>query len=440
MSDVSNGPAEGEQKPDESRVVVTGLGLVNALSEDVEIFWERLLAGTSGISELEADHARDYPTWICSQVPDFKAPGFVDKRELRRMARFSQFALAAGKRALLDAGFEHRINDERAGVCVGTAVGGLPSTQKAVDIMRKRSGMRVSPFYIVTAPCNMAAYHLAQEFQILGYNNTFVTACAAGTQAIGEAANVIFRGDADMVLAGGSEASICELSTAAFSVGKAFSRRNELVGAASRPFDSGRDGFIGGEGAGMLVLERLDRARARGASIYAEVLGYGASNDAYHRIAPDPSGAGQIRAIKSALSNAGLQPDDIDHINAHATSTPGGDATETESIKSVFGQRAYDIPITANKSMFGHLFGAAGAVEGIATILALRDGWIPPTINLDDPDPICDLDYVPHRARQVAIETAISNSFGLGGQNAVAVFKRYCGADARPARGDLNPA
>ncbi len=435
MSDLTTGRAFVEaraERPAESRVVVTGIGLITSLGHDLETFWSHVRAGRSGITAVDRYNARAYPTWIASIVEGFEPPEFVDPRELRRMGRFSQLALAAGHQALVDAGLSRELESERAGVCMGTAVGGLDVTQDAVDLMRKRGGMRISPFYIVTSPCNMAAYHLAAEFRLLGYNNTCVTACAAGTQAIGEAAQVILRGDAELMLAGGTEAGLCELSVASFSVGKAFSRRNEEPERASRPFDAERDGFVGGEGAGLVVLERLDRALERGAPIHAEVLGYGASNDAYHRIAPDPTAAGAIRAMRAALDSAGLEPDWVDYVNAHATSTPLGDVAETLAIKHLFGERAYQLPVSATKSMIGHLFGAAGAVEGIATIMSLRDGVLPPTINLEHPDPECDLDYVPNRAREASPYVALSNSFGLGGQNAVVAFSRYEGPGARP--------
>ncbi|MCB0215528.1 MAG: beta-ketoacyl-ACP synthase II [Caldilineae bacterium] len=417
--------------PPDRRVVVTGIGVVTSLGQNLQQFWSNLRAGRSGVTAVDRFNARAYPTWIASYVNDYAPPEFVDGRELRRMARFSQFALSAGYQALADAGLGHALEDPRAGVCMGTAVGGLDVTEETVDLMRARGGMRISPFYIVTSPCNMAAFHLAAEFRLLGYNNTCVTACAAGTQAIGEAAQVILRGDADTMLAGGTEAGLCELSVAAFSVGKAFSRRNDEPERASRPFDIDRDGFVGGEGAGLVVLERLDLARARGARIHAEVLGYGASNDAFHRIAPDPSAAGAVRAMRAALHSAGIGPEAVDYINAHATSTPLGDIAETLAIKQVLGERARTVPVSATKSMIGHLFGAAGAVEGIATMMALRDGVLPPTINLETPDPECDLDYVPNRSREVEIAVALSNSFGLGGQNAVGVFGRYDGEGAR---------
>jgi 3-oxoacyl-[acyl-carrier-protein] synthase II len=418
--------------PPQQRVVVTGIGVVSSLGQCLPEFWAGIRSGKSGVSEVDDFNVRSYPTWISSYLSDYVPPDFVDGKELRRMARFSQFALSAGHEALVDAGLGLALEDERAGVCVGTAVGGLCETEAAANLIRDRGGMRLSPFYIVTSPCNMAAYHLASEFRILGYNNTFVTACAAGTQAIGEAAQVILRGDAEMMLAGGTESSLCELTVAAFSVGRAYTRRNDLVERASRPFDLDRDGFVGGEGAGFVVLERLDRALERGASVHAEILGYGASNDAFHRIAPDPTAAGALRAIRAAMRSAGIGPEAVDYINAHATSTPLGDISETLAIKLALGDRAYEVPMSATKSMIGHLFGAAGAVEGIATMMALRDGILPPTINYDTPDPECDLDCVPNHAREADIRIALSNSFGLGGQNAVLAMARYEGAGARP--------
>jgi len=420
-------------RPDAERVVVTGLGAVTSIGIGVPQFWEGVRTGRSGVQSITAYNAASYPTRMAGLIPNFDPPAFVERRDARRMARFSLLALSAAHEALADAGLGHALESDRAGVYMGNAIGGLDETQAAVELMHEKGGMRVSPFFIVMSPPNMASYHIAQVFRVLGYNNTTTTACAAGTQAIGEAAEVIRRGDADVMIAGGTEAGLCELALASFSVGKAFSTRNDEPERASRPFDADRDGFIGGEGAGVVILERLDRARARGARIHAEVLGYGASNDAYHLIAPDPSGAGAVRAMQAALRNADVPPEAIEYINAHATGTPLGDVAETLAIKRVFGERAYDIPVSATKSMIGHLFGAAGAVEGIATILALREGILPPTINLDTPDPECDLDYVPNVARAVPIEVAMSNSFGLGGQNAVIVLARF---DGRPVAGD----
>jgi 3-oxoacyl-[acyl-carrier-protein] synthase II len=412
-------------RPREERVVVTGMGIVSSIGQSVDEYWASLRAGRSGITRIEEFDVSAYPTQIIGAVRGFATPDLVNPKDAKRMARFSLLAVAAAHQALADAGLGHELEDARCGVYMGSAIGGIDETQAAVDIMRTRGGMRISPFYIVMAPANLAGFHVAQQFRLIGYNNSCVTACAAGTQAIGEAAEVIRRGDADVMVAGGTEAGLCELALASFCVGKAFSTRNDEPERASRPFDLERDGFVGGEGSGVVVLERLDRALARGARIHAEVLGYGASNDAYHLIAPDPSGAGAVRAMEAALRNARVPASAVDYINAHATGTPLGDIAETRAIKRVFGERAYAIPVSATKSMIGHLFGAAGAAEGIATMLALRDGLLPPTINLDTPDPDCDLDYVPHVARDADIAIALSNSFGLGGQNAVAVFGRY---------------
>lgn len=431
-AEVSSQRAARTARPAAERVVVSGVGVVSSLGVGIDRFWPAIVGGQSGVRVNEDYVSRGFPTWISSHLTDYQPPDFIDRRELRHMGRFVVFALDAAMQALVDAGLPSDLSAIDAGVLVGTAVGGLDVTVDAVDLMRAKGAMRVSPSYIVTSPCNMASYHLAETFRALGYNNTVVTACAAGTQALGEAANVIRRGDADLMLAGGTEAGLCELSVAAFSVNRAFSRRNEEPARASRPFDIERDGFIGGEGAAIFVLERLDRALARGAAIHGEVLGYGASNDAYHRIAPDPTAAGAVRAIRAALRSAALTPEDVDYINAHATSTPLGDITETKAIKQVLGDRAYQVPVSATKSMIGHLFGAAGAVEGLTTLLALRDGILPPTINLDQPDPECDLDYVPLVARRQSIRCALSNSFGLGGQNAVVALGRYEGPGARP--------
>jgi 3-oxoacyl-[acyl-carrier-protein] synthase II len=413
------------ERPPERRVVVTGMGAVTSLGLSVPAFWEGVSAGRSGIRPISNFNIEPYPTKIAGLIHGFEVPDFIEHKESRRMARFSVLALEAARQALEDAGLGLRLEDGRAGVYLGCAIGGLDETEAAVNILRDKGGMRISPFFIVMSPANMASYHVASQFRVLGYNNTCTTACAAGTQAIGEAAEVIRRGDADIMVAGGTEAGLCELAMASFCVGRAFSTRNDEPERASRPFDVDRDGFVGGEGSGVVILERLDKALQRGATIRAEVLGYGASNDAFHLIAPDPTGAGAVRAMRAALARADVPPDAVDYINAHATGTPLGDVAETKAIKQVFGERAYDIPISATKSMIGHLFGAAGAVEGITTLLAIENQLIPPTINLDQPDPECDLDYVPHTARRAEIGIAMSNSFGLGGQNAVVVFGRY---------------
>jgi 3-oxoacyl-[acyl-carrier-protein] synthase II len=426
-SSVDNPVAARARRAVEERVVITGLGAVTSMGLSVPDFWDSVKAGRSGVRPVVGYDVEDYPTKIAGAVPPFELPEFLPRKRARRMPRNAQLAVIATHEALDDAGLGHALESDRAGVLLGCAIGGLEEHQRAVEVMMRKGGMRISPFYIVMAPANLAGYHVAKEFRLLGYNNSVVTACAAGTQAIGEAVEVIRRGDAEVMIAGGTEAGLCELGLASFCVNQAFSRRNDEPERASRPFDVDRDGFIGGEGAGIMVLERLDHALDRGARILGEVLGYGASNDAYHLIAPDPTGSGAARAMEAALRRAGVTPEAIDYINAHATGTPLGDIAETVAIKRVFGDRAYQIPVSSTKSQIGHLFGAAGAVEGIATVMALQEGILPPTINLDNPDPECDLDYVPNEARPADIRTAMSNSFGLGGQNAVAVFARWEG-------------
>ena len=317
-----------------------------------------------------------------------------------------------------------------AGVLLGCAIGGFDETDNAIRTLIEKGGMRISPFYIVMIPANMAAFHVAKTYGFVGYNNTCTTACAAGTQAIGEAAEVIRRGDANVMITGGTEAAFGEVALAAFSVGRAYSTRNDEPEKASRPFDKDRDGFVGAEGSGILVLESLSHALQRGAPIYAEVLGYGASNDAYHLIAPDPEAEGASLAMRMALKNAGVDPAHVDYINAHGTGTPLGDVAETVAIKKALGDHAHQVPVSSTKSMIGHLWGAAGAAEAIATIKTLQMGVVHPTINLDTPDPECDLDYVPHEPREVPAKIAMSNSFGLGGQNASIVFSRYQGNGA----------
>jgi 3-oxoacyl-[acyl-carrier-protein] synthase II len=344
------------------------------------------------------------------------------------MSRFSQFAVTAAGMALDDAGLTiEDASAEEVGVLLGNAIGGLDDTASACRKMFAQGGMRVSPFYIVMSPCNLAAFQVAYIYGIRGYSSTIVTACAAGTQAVGEAAEVIRRGKAKVMVAGGTEAALCELGLAVFCVGRAYSTRNDEPERASRPFDRDRDGFVGGEGCGILILESLRHAQERGAYVYAEVLGYGASNDAHHLIAPDPSGRGAAQAMQWALEDAGLDPKDVDYINAHGTGTVLGDAAETLAIKKVFGEDAYRVPVSSSKSMIGHLWGAAGAVEAAVCALTIRDGVIHPTINLETPDPECDLDYVPNEARQAEVRVILSNSFGLGGQNACLVLGEATG-------------
>jgi 3-oxoacyl-[acyl-carrier-protein] synthase II len=410
------------------RVVVTGLGAITPLALNVEETWQGLVAGRSGIARITHFDPSEYPTQILGLVKGFKARDFMDRKDARRMALFSQFAVAAAKMALEDAGLVvDEENTEEVGVLLGNAIGGVDETEKACRIMFERGGMRISPFFVVMMPPNLAAFQVAYTYGIKGYSSTISTACASGTQAVGEAADVIRRGKAKVMVAGGTEGGICELALAVFCVGRAYSTRNDEPERASRPFDKDRDGFVGGEGSGILILESLEHALERGARIYAEVLGTGASNDAYHLIAPDPEGTGAARAMRWALEDASVEPSEVDYINAHGTGTPLGDVSETLAIKSVFGEHAYRVPISSSKSMIGHLWGAAGAVESIVSILTIHNNVIHPTINLETPDPDCDLDYVPNVAREAQVDIAICNSFGLGGQNACTVYGRYEG-------------
>jgi 3-oxoacyl-[acyl-carrier-protein] synthase II len=343
------------------------------------------------------------------------------------MARVSQMAVVAAEMAVDDAALS--LSDDQkedAGVVMGTAVGGTAvEIEKGTASMARRGFMRISPFYVIALPPNMPAFHVARTTGFRGHNGTTVTACAAGAQAIGDAAEVIRSGRADVMLAGGSEGAICAITFAGFAVMSGLSTRNDDPSAASRPFDTERDGFLISEGAAVFVLEALEHAERRNARIYAELVGYAANSDAYHPIAPNPEPTGPIKAMRYALADAGVEPEEVDHINSHGTSTPLGDVAETKAIKTAFGDRAYDVPITANKSMIGHGLGSAGAMETLAAVLAIRDNMIPPTINLDHPDPECDLDYVPHTARAVAVDIVLKNSFGMGNQNACLVLKRY---------------
>jgi 3-oxoacyl-[acyl-carrier-protein] synthase II len=414
-----------KKRSTKERVVVTGLGAVTPLGLTIEEMWQGLIAGRSGITRVTQFDPSAYPIQIIGEVKGFQPGDYMNPKEAKRMARFSQFAVAATKMALEDAGLTiNEENTEEVGVLLGNSVGAIDETEQACRIMLERGGMRLSPFFIVMMPPNLAAFQIAYTYGIKGYSSTISTACAAGTQAIGEAAEVIRRGKAKIIVTGGTEGGVCELALAVFCVGRAYSTRNDEPERACRPFDKDRDGFVGGEGAGIVILESLEHALERGARIYAEVLGYGASNDAYHLIAPDPEGLGAARAMCWALEDAGLEPGEVDYINAHGTGTPLGDVAETKAIKKVFGDHAYRVPISSSKSMIGHLWGAAGAVESIACILTIRDNVIHPTINLETPDPDCDLDYVPNVARKAQVDIAICNSFGLGGQNACAVFGR----------------
>ena len=410
------------------RVVVTGLGTVNPLALGVDDFWKRALEGVSGVGRITAFDPSEFSTQIAAEVTDFDPEAYMPKRAWRRMDRSAQFFWAATSQALADAGLEYGEDSEeahRAGVVLGSGIGGLITTQEEIDVLRQRGPDRVSPLAITKIISNMAAGLVSIDFHLYGPNTCVVTACAASANAIGDATEIIRRGDADVMVAGGTEAGICEFALAGFASARAISRRNDDPATASRPFDADRDGFVMGEGAATLILEDLEHATARGASIYAEVLGYGMSADGYHITLPRPGGGGAARAMERALADADLAPSAIDYINAHGTSTEANDATETAAIKTVFADAAYGTPISSTKSMTGHLLGGAGALESLVCVLAIRDGMVPPTINYSTPDPECDLDYVPNEARAVTVDHAMTNSFGFGGHNAALVFGRF---------------
>lgn len=416
---------EGYRK--RARVVITGMGALTPLGLTVEETWEGLVAGRSGIGYLTRVDATDFPTKIGGEVRGFDPSRYMDFKEARRMELFSQFAVAAAGMALEDAGLViEETNAPQVGVLIGTAVGGVGATEEAClrYFVEKK---QVSPFYLVAMIPNIAAFHIARLYGLEGYNSTITTACAAGTQAVGEAAEVIRRGAAQVMIAGGTEGSPCQVGLAGFVSMRAFSTRNDDPEGASRPFDKDRDGFVPSEGCGILVLENLEHALRRGVRIYAEVLGYSATSDAYHMAQPDPEARGAARAIRWAIADAGISPQEIDYINAHGTSTPLGDIMETLAIKKALGEHAYRVPISSTKSMIGHLFGGAGAVEAIATALTIYQGVIHPTINYHTPDPQCDLDYVPNVAREAEVRIALSNSFGLGGQDACLILGQYEG-------------
>ena len=407
------------------RVVITGLGTRTSLGSNVDELWGSLLAGKSGVSLIDRVDVSDITTKIAAEVKDFDVTEFMSVRDARRMDRSSQFFWVATKQALDDAGLAYEEDDPaalRAGVLAGTGIGGIETMEEQIDILADRGPSRISPFGIAKIISNMAGGVASIDFNLYGPNATTVTACAASANAIGDAAAVIARGAADVMVAGGGEASITRFALAGFAAARAMSTRNDDPEGASRPFDLTRDGFVMGEGAAVLILEELEHARARGAHIYGEVLGYGMSADGYHITLPRPGGAGAARAMAAAMDDAGLGPSQIDYINAHGTSTPANDMTETTAIKTAFGDTAYDIPVSSTKSMTGHLLGAAGAIESLACLLAIRDGVLPPTINYETPDEECDLDYVPNEAREVTITTAMTNSFGFGGHNVSLVF------------------
>ena len=408
------------------RVVVTGIGAVTPLGESAAEFWEGLKAGRSGVGPMTLADPTDYPCRIAGEVTGFDPERYVEKREARRLARFSQLAVAAAAEAMAMAGLSAaNVDAERIGVYLGNGNGGFPTIDESMRVLVERGGMRMSPFFFPMILPNMAAANVSRVFGARGPSSTITTACAASTQSIGDAAEVIRRGAADVMIAGGAEAGISQLGLAGFCVMRALSTRNDDPEGASRPFDAGRDGFVPAEGAGILVLEALERALRRDAPILAEVAGYGASSDASHQFQPDEDGAGAARAIRWALEDAGAAPNEVDYINAHGTSTPLNDASETLAIKRAFGDAAYTIPISSTKSMIGHALGGAGGMEAVACVQTIRDAVIHPTTNYEVPDPACDLDYTPNEARRADVNVALSNSFGFGGQNACLALRRW---------------
>lgn len=408
------------------RVVITGAGLVSPLGNDVPSFWNALLQGASGISKVDAWDTSVMKTSLAGVVREFDADARFGRKEARRMDRFCQFALAAAEDAIQDAGLKlDQVNKERMGVYVGSGIGGISTLMEQAEVLRTRGVSRVSPLLVPMMISNMAAAMISIRTGAEGPTLSPVTACSIGNTAIGEAFRLIRAGGADVILAGGAEAAISEISMAGFGNATALSGWDGDPARASRPFDAGRDGFVMAEGAGILVLESLSHAQKRGAQIYAEVTGYGATSDAYHVVASHPEGKGAYLAMKLALQEAGVEPPNVDVISAHATSTQVGDRSEVAAIKRLFGEEAYRIPVTANKSMIGHMFGAAGGVEAIALVQMIRDGRIPPTINQETADPECDLDFVPNEARRKDVRVGISNSFGFGGHNAVIVLEKF---------------
>ncbi|HZH62254.1 MAG TPA: beta-ketoacyl-ACP synthase II [Metabacillus sp.] len=410
---------------EKKRVVVTGMGALTPIGNDVETTWENAINGVSGVGPITRIDSEPYAAKVAAELKDFDVEQFMDKKEARKMDRFTQYAVAASFMAVKDANLE--ITDEiapRVGVWIGSGIGGMETFEQQYKTLLEKGPRRVSPFFVPMLIPDMATGQVSIALGAKGFNSCTVTACATGTNSIGDAFRVIERGEADVMITGGAEAPLTEMSFAGFTANKALST-NPDPKTASRPFDQDRDGFVMGEGAGILVLEELEHALARGAKIYAEIVGYGATGDAYHITAPAPNGEGGSRAMKQAVEGSGLAIDDIDYINAHGTSTPYNDKFETLAIKEVFGEHARKLAISSTKSMTGHLLGAAGGVEAIFSVLAIKEGIIPPTINLQTPDPECDLDYVPNKARKQEVRAALSNSLGFGGHNATIIFKKF---------------
>jgi len=409
----------------ERRVVVTGLGAVTPIGNDVQTMWESLLAGKSGIDFVTQVNKDEFPAKVAAEVKDFDPTLYVDKKDARKMDPFTQFAVAASKMALQDAKLE--VSEDiahRVGVWIGSGIGGMQTYEDQFRKFMEKGPKRVSPFFVPMMIPDMAAGQVSIQTGAKGINSCSVTACASGANSIGDAFKAVKRGDVDYIIAGGAEAPITNMSYAGFSAMKALSF-NADPKSASRPFDKNRDGFVMGEGSGILILETLETALERGAHIYAEIVGYGATGDAYHITAPAEHGEGAARAMQHALRDAGLKPEDVDYINAHGTSTDLNDKYETEAIKTIFGDHAYKLAVSSTKSMTGHLLGAAGGVEAVISVKAIADGVVPPTINYETPDPECDLDYVPNEARKQNVNVVVSNSLGFGGHNVALIFKKY---------------
>ncbi|MCL5290789.1 MAG: beta-ketoacyl-ACP synthase II [Firmicutes bacterium] len=410
----------------QKRVVISGLGIISPVGSGLEVFWASLLNGVPGIKNITRYDPTGFSTKIAGEVVDFEPANYFDKKEARRLDRFAQFALAATGMAIQDADLNLEESDrDRIGVILGSGIGGIETLENQARVLAEKGPGRVSSLFVPMMIANIGAAQVAITYRLRGPNITSVSACASSTNAVGDAFKLLQRGYADVVISGGTEAPITPLAMAGFSSMKALSCRNEEPQKASRPFDAQRDGFVVGEGAGILVMETLDHALKRGARIYAEVAGYGSTCDAYHIVAPDPEGGGAANSMREALTDAELAPEAVDYINAHATSTPLGDKAEVLAIKKVFGSHAYKLAVSSTKSMTGHLLGAAGGLEAAVCILAITRGKIPPTINYEFPDPDCDLDCVPNTARNAEVKVAMSNSFGFGGHNATLIFKKF---------------
>jgi 3-oxoacyl-[acyl-carrier-protein] synthase II len=407
------------------RVVVTGIGLVSPVGSRIPVAWDNLVNGRSGISLIDRFDTSDFAVKFAGLVRDFDADEYISKKDQKKMDIFVHYGVAAGMQALQDSGLEvTETNAERIGVAIGSGIGGIFGIEKTHTALLKGGPRKISPFFIPSSIINMISGNFSIMHGLKGPNISIVTACTTGTHNIGDSARMIAYGDADVMIAGGAEMASTPLGMGGFAAARALSTRNDAPEAASRPFDVDRDGFVLADGAGVLVLEEYEHAMARGADIYCELSGYALNSDAYHMTQPSEGGEGAARCMKLALNDAGMNPEDIDYINSHGTSTPAGDVAETKAVKSAFGEHAYKLAVSSTKSMTGHMLGAAGGVEAVFSVLAIRDQVIPPTINLDNPDPECDLDYVPNTARETRIDAALSNSFGFGGTNGTLVFKK----------------